>query len=109
MQFGAGKTILPPMHYKKSKTHFNDIFQNTFDSVGSNIFVTKLENCIRGISNKLFASYFNNRKQFVPINGFKSDVAGIRYLVFDVLYWVLDILHFAIKYLKYITLLMIVA
>ena len=33
--------------------------------------------CIRGIKNRWFASYLSNRKQFVPINGFKPNLADI--------------------------------
>ena len=33
---------------------------------------------VRGISNKWFASYLSNRKQFVSINGYKSNLAYVK-------------------------------
>ena len=48
--------------------------------VDHHILLKKLE-CydVRGISNKLFASYLTNRKQFVSINGYKSNLADVKY------------------------------
>ena len=33
---------------------------------------------VRGISNKWFASYLSNRKQFVSINSYKSNLADVK-------------------------------
>ena len=33
---------------------------------------------VSGISNKWFASYLNNRKQFVSTNGYKSNLADVK-------------------------------
>ena len=54
--------------------------QKAFDTVDHKILLSKLEFYgIRGISNQWFNSYFNNRKQFVSINGIYSDVTNIQY------------------------------
>ena len=54
-------------------------FQKAFDTVDHHILLKKLEYCgVRGISNKWFASYLSNRKQFVSINGYKSNIADVK-------------------------------
>ena len=54
-------------------------FQKTFDTVDHHILLKKLEHYgVRGISNKWFASYLSNRKQFVSINGYKSSLADVK-------------------------------
>ena len=50
-----------------------------FDMVDHHILLKKLEYYgVRGISNKLFASYLRNRKQFISINGYKSNLADVK-------------------------------
>ena len=54
-------------------------FQKAFDTVDHHILLKKLEYYgVRGISNKLFASYLSNRKQFVSINGYKSNLVDVK-------------------------------
>ena len=49
--------------------------QKTFDTVDHNILLHKLShNGIRDITNCWFSSYLSNRKQFVTINGFGSEI-----------------------------------
>ena len=54
-------------------------FQKAFDTVDYHILLKKLQ-CydLRGISNKWFASYLSDRKQFVSINGYKSNLADVK-------------------------------
>ena len=53
--------------------------QKAFDTVDHHILLKKLEYYgFRGISNKWFASYLSNRKQFVSINGNKSNLADVK-------------------------------
>ena len=50
-------------------------FQKAFDTVDHHILLKKLEYYgVRGISNKWFASYLSNKKQFVSIIGCKSNL-----------------------------------
>ena len=50
-------------------------FQKAFDTVDHNILINKLQHYgIRGIANDWFKSYLTDRKQFVSINGFNSDL-----------------------------------
>ena len=51
-------------------------FPKAFDTVDHHIPLKKLE--YYGISNKWFASYLSNRKQFVSINGYKSNLADVK-------------------------------
>ena len=54
-------------------------FQKAFDTVDHNILVKKLDHYgIRGVSNSWFKSYLNNRKQYVSINGFNSELNDIK-------------------------------
>ena len=54
-------------------------FQKAFNTVDHHILLKKLEYYgVRGISNKWFASYLSNRKQFVSINGYKSNLADVK-------------------------------
>ena len=54
-------------------------FQKAFDTVDHHILLNKLEYYgVRGISNKWFASYLSNRKQFVSINGYKSNLVEVK-------------------------------
>ena len=54
-------------------------FQKAFDTVDHHILLKKLEYYgVREISNKWFASYLSNRKQFVSINGYKSNLADVK-------------------------------
>ena len=55
-------------------------FQKSFDTVDDHILLKELENySVRGISNKWFASYLSNRKQFVSIISYKSNLADVKY------------------------------
>ena len=81
-------------------------FQNAFDTVGHYILPKKIEYySVRGISNKWFALYLSNRKQFVSINGYKSNLADVKYgvpqcSILEPLLFLIYInhLHVAIKY-----------
>ena len=54
-------------------------FQKAFNAVDHHILLKKLEYYgVRGISNKCFASYLSNRKQFVSINGYISNLADLK-------------------------------
>ena len=54
-------------------------FRKAFDTVDHHILLKKLKYYgIRGISNKWFASYLSNRKQFVSINGYKSNPPDVK-------------------------------
>ena len=54
--------------------------QKAFDTVDHTILLNKLNYYgIRGITNNWFKSYLSNRRQYVTINGFKSDVAIMKY------------------------------
>ena len=79
---GSDKNIQLPMHkfinrrFRKQLDgsnyccSINVDFQEAFDTVDHNVLLKQLEHVIRGTSNKWFACYFSNRKQFVSINGF---------------------------------------
>ena len=54
-------------------------FQKAFDTADHNTLLKKLVYCgVRGTSNKWFTSYLSNRKQFVSINGYKSNLADVK-------------------------------
>ena len=80
--------------------------QKAFDTVNHEILLEKLKHYgIRGIANEWFKTYLTNRKQFVSINGFDSDVKILRHgvpqgSVLGPLLFILYIndFHFAIKY-----------
>ena len=53
-------------------------FQKAFDTVDHNILLSKLCHYgIRGKANEWFKSYLSERKQFVSINGFNSDLKDV--------------------------------
>ena len=53
-------------------------FEKGFDTVEHNILLKKLDHYgVTGISNKSFGSYLTDRKQFVLINGFNSNISTI--------------------------------
>ena len=54
-------------------------FQKTFDAVDHHILLKKLEYYgVWGISNKWLVSHHSERKQFVSINGYKSNLADVK-------------------------------
>ena len=54
--------------------------QKAFDIVDHNILLHKLSHYgIRDIANCWFSSYLSNRKQFVTINGFDSEIQSLQH------------------------------
>ena len=54
--------------------------QKAFDTVEHDILLSKLEHYgIRGLANKWFKSYLSNRKQYVLINGYDSNLADVKF------------------------------
>ena len=54
--------------------------QKVFDTVDHNILLHKISHYdIRDLTNCWFSSYFCNRKQFVAINGFDSEIQSFQY------------------------------
>ena len=54
--------------------------QKAFDTVEHDILLSKLEHYgIRGLANEWFISYLSNRKQYVSINGYDSNLADVKF------------------------------
>ena len=54
--------------------------QKAFDTVEHDILLSKLEHYgIRGLANEWLKSYLSNRKQFVSINGYDSNLADVKF------------------------------
>ena len=52
--------------------------QKAFDKVDHNISLEKIQHYgIKGIAQQWFKCYLENRKQFVPISGAKSELASV--------------------------------
>ena len=60
--------------------HCHCRFSKAFDTVNHSILLAKLEHYgIRGTINKWFESYLSNRKHFVSINGFDSNLHDVNH------------------------------
>ena len=82
--------------------------QKAFDTVEHDIILSKLGHYgIHGLANKWFKSYLSNRKQYVSINGYDSNLADIKFgvpqgSVFGPLFFLIYIndLNQALKFCK---------
>ena len=76
-------------------------FQIAFYGVDHHILLKKVEKYgVRGISNKWFAWYLSNKKPFVSINDYKSNLADVKCVVprWDLFLIYINYLCVAIKY-----------
>ena len=54
--------------------------QKVFDTDEHDILLSKLEHYgVRGLTNEWLKSYISNRKQYVSINGFDSNLADVKF------------------------------
>ena len=54
--------------------------QKTFDTIERHIPLSKLKHYgVRGLANAWFKSYLSNRKQYVSINGYDSNLADVKF------------------------------
>ena len=54
--------------------------QKAFDTVEHDILLSKLAHCgIRSLANEWFKSYLSNRKQYVSIKGYDSNLADVKF------------------------------
>ena len=54
--------------------------QTAFDNVEHDILLSKLEHYgIPSLANECFKSYFSNRKQYVSINGYDSNLVDVKF------------------------------
>ena len=54
--------------------------QEAFDNIEHDLLLSKLEHCgIHGLANEWFKSYFPNRKQYVSIHGYDSNLADVKF------------------------------
>ena len=72
------ETIRNNLDNKRFSCGFFVDLEKAFDTVNHNILVKKLEYYgIRGVANQWFASYLYNRKQFVTLDGCKSEQCSV--------------------------------
>ena len=69
-------------------------FQKVSDTIDYNILIQKLNYYgVRGTANNWFSSYFENRTQFVSINGYSSDLFLFVVVYLRVPFW--DLYYFS--------------